>query len=87
MASDSLYQLQLKQIFVKKYCDPDKGWSVHIDIDASEEGKTGSERVTPDAILRQKEMGKTGVDLRNAYDEKVFNRQHWLSQLAKPKRR
>lgn len=28
--------------FVERYCHPAEGWSVFVDVDASEEGRTGS---------------------------------------------
>jgi hypothetical protein len=38
--------------FVERYCSPSDGWSVFVDIDASEEGRTGSERRTATALAR-----------------------------------
>lgn len=41
--------------FVERYCRPADGWSVFVDIDPSEEGRTGS--------LRQSEEAKARLDL------------------------
>jgi hypothetical protein len=39
--------------FVERYCNPRYGWSVFVDIDPSEEGRTGSARQTDEAKARQ----------------------------------
>ena len=42
----------VKLLFVKRYCRPADGWSVFVDIDPSEEGKTGSARQSEQARAR-----------------------------------
>jgi hypothetical protein len=42
-----MFQLAVKLAFVKRYCNPQKGWEVFVDIDPSEEGRTGGGRKTP----------------------------------------
>ena len=47
-----MIQPVVKLRFVERYCNPSEGWSVFVDIDASEEGRTGSERQTAGARAR-----------------------------------
>ena len=42
--------------FVERYCSPKDGWRVFVDIDPSEEGRTGSPRKTAQAKARQRLM-------------------------------
>lgn len=42
--------------FVERYCSPVDGWSVFVDIDPSEEGRTGAARQSDEAIARQDRM-------------------------------
>ncbi len=41
-----------KLLFVQRYCRPADGWSVFVDIDPSEEGRTGSARQSEQARAR-----------------------------------
>jgi hypothetical protein len=41
-----------KLLFVERYCRPADGWSVFVDIDPSEEGRTGSARQSEQARAR-----------------------------------
>ena len=43
----------VKLRFVERYCPPSQGWSVFVDIDPSEEGRTGSTRQSAEARERQ----------------------------------
>jgi hypothetical protein len=47
---------RVKLEFVKRYCPPRQGWQVCVDIDASEEGRTGGARETPASHQRQLDM-------------------------------
>lgn len=47
-----MIQPLVKLRFVERYCRPSEGWSVFVDIDASEEGRTGSARQTSEAKAR-----------------------------------
>jgi hypothetical protein len=42
--------------FVERYCHPKDGWSVFVDIDPSEEGRTGSPRQSEQAKALQQRM-------------------------------
>ena len=51
-----MFQPEVKLEFVRRYCNPDSGWIVYVDVDASEEGRTGGKRKTVEAEDRQKLM-------------------------------
>lgn len=51
-----MIQPVVKLHFVERYCRPSAGWSVFMDIDPSEEGRTGSTRQTEVAKSRQARM-------------------------------
>lgn len=51
-----MFQPRAKAEFVRRYCNPSNGWKVHVDIDASEEGRTGGRRLTDEAAKRQRAM-------------------------------
>lgn len=51
-----MFQPQVKLEFVRRYCPPQAGWKVFVDIDASEAGRTGGERTSLAAKNRQQEM-------------------------------
>ncbi len=51
-----MFQPEAKLEFVKRYCPPAAGWRVFVDIDPSEEGRTGGERKTGAARERQARM-------------------------------
>ncbi len=48
--------------FVERYCSPKAGWRVFVDIDPSEEGRTGSQRQTEEARARQQLMREQAPD-------------------------
>lgn len=52
-APRAMIQPVAKLRFVERYCKPSDGWRVFVDIDASEEGKTGSPRQTAESQARQ----------------------------------
>lgn len=52
-APRAMIQPVAKLHFVERYCKPSDGWRVFVDIDASEEGKTGSARQTAESQARQ----------------------------------
>ena len=56
-----MFQPEAKYEFVRRYCPPSEGWVVFVDIDASEEGRTGGERKTAKAKERQKQMQRDAV--------------------------
>ncbi len=51
-----MIQATVKKCFVERYCHPSSGWHVFVDIDASEEGRTGSDRKSPEAQERLARM-------------------------------
>lgn len=51
-----MFQPETKYEFIRRYCPPSKGWIAFVDIDASEEGRTGGERTTNAARDRQLQM-------------------------------
>lgn len=61
-----MFQPEAKFQFVRRYCPPGEGWKVYVDIDASEVGRTGSPRTTPEAIANQKRMESEGEQAREA---------------------
>ncbi|MCZ7652133.1 MAG: hypothetical protein M5U13_13605 [Thermoanaerobaculia bacterium] len=59
-----MFQPKVKLEFVRRYLSPAAGWTVFVDIDASEEGRTGGERTTPAARERQERMRVEGAKAR-----------------------
>ena len=57
-----MFQPEAKYEFVRRYCSPAQGWRVFVDIDASEEGRTGGERKTEEARQRQRRMQEEGAE-------------------------
>jgi hypothetical protein len=78
-----MFQTEVKLEFVRRYCSPDEGWQVFVDIDASEEGRTGSEREAVKAKQRQREMLAAGKKVRTVLESlrvKVGgNRKQWFA--------
>lgn len=64
-----MYQPAAKLEFVRRYCPPQKGWIVFVDIDPSEEGKTGGKRKTAEARKRQREIVADAERVRNDFAE------------------
>lgn len=60
-----------------------------MDIDASEEGRTGGERKTNEARQRQKQMEDDAIRVRRAFEKLSVtvggNRAEWFAQYALPK--
>ena len=59
-----MFQPEVKLEFVRRYCPPADGWEIFVDIDASEEGRTGKERESLEAIRRQSQMKKDAKRVR-----------------------
>ena len=55
-----MFQPEAKLQFVRRYCPPSDGWLVYVDIDASEEGRTGGPRTTAESREIQQRMQKEG---------------------------
>ena len=85
-----MFQPEVKLEFVSRYCNPVNGWKVIVDIDASEEGRTGSERATDEARARQRQMQKDGETSRKELQKlgvqigdnhRVWSREHELPYI------
>jgi hypothetical protein len=82
-----MFQPRVKLKFVRRYCSPEKGWRVCVDIDASEEGRTGGDRVTERSIRRQEEMQKDAKEVRKALVDlgvQIGDRKAWCEEQKLP---
>jgi len=57
----------MKLHFIRSFCNPAEGWTVFVDIDPSEGGRTGGLRKTEKAMLRQVNMQKDARDVRESF--------------------
>lgn len=84
-----MFQPAVKLEFVQRYCHPQNGWTVFVDIDASEEGRTGGKRITNEAKQRQQQMEDDAVRVRRAFANLGVTvggkRSEWFDQHALPK--
>jgi hypothetical protein len=64
-----MFQPRVKLAFVERYCPPAAGWLVFADIDPSEEGRTGGDRKTPEALARQADMQRDAALVRQRFAE------------------
>jgi len=62
-----MFQPEVKLEFVRRYCSPTDGWTVFVDIDASEEGRTGSKRTTVKALRVQRKMQADSERVRHDF--------------------
>jgi hypothetical protein len=62
-----MFQPRVKLEFVRRYCPPDKGWKVFVDIDPAEEGRAGGGHKKPEAIERQKLMLSDASKVRDEF--------------------
>ncbi len=80
-----MIQPSAKLRFVERYCRPKDGWRVFVDIDPSEEGRTGSTRQTEQAKARQRLMlEQAPLAIRQLKDLGVFvgeRKRHWKAQF------
>ncbi|WP_292471444.1 hypothetical protein [Methanolobus sp.] len=78
-----MFQPRVKLEFVRRYCPPDKGWKVFVDIDASEEGRTGGFRNSLEARERQTQMKEDASKVREEFRQLGVavggNRANWYS--------
>ena len=63
-----MFQPRAKLKFVQRYCSPQNGWRVCVDIDPSEEGRTGGPRETPEALERQRATQDDAKEVRRALE-------------------
>lgn len=64
-----MFQPRVKLEFIRRYCHPNKGWKVFVDIDPSEEGRTGGGRKTPEAMQRQMQMIDDAAKVRAEFKQ------------------
>jgi hypothetical protein len=82
-----MYQPRVKLAFVQRYCPPQDGWRVCVDIDASEEGRTGNEREKAESIWRQIKMRRDAPRVRITFKEMgvtVGKRKAWCVSNGLP---
>lgn len=59
-----MFQPEVKFEFVRRYCPPAAAWQVFVDIDASEEGRTGGARTNDEARRQQAAMQRDARRVR-----------------------
>jgi hypothetical protein len=82
-----MFQPRVKLGFVRRYCPPKAGWSVCVDIDPSEEGRTGGIRRSEEARLRQAEMQADAPGVRAELETlgaNVGKRMQWCQTQRLP---
>jgi len=82
-----MFQPRVKLEFVRRYCPPQKGWCVCVDIDPSEEGRTGGERKSAESLSRQLSMQGDAQRVRDefkALSVNVGNRKNWCGDHNLP---
>jgi hypothetical protein len=75
-----MFQPRVKLEFIKRYCAPQNGWCVCVDIDPSEQGRTGATRKTKESEERQGKMRADATRVNDAFKElgvTVGKRSHW----------
>ncbi len=84
-----MFQPEVKLEFVRRYCPPSCGWQVLVDIDASEEGRTGGERKTTEARQVRRRMQTDSERVRREFKKLGVavggDRTAWFGQHAFPK--
>jgi len=81
-----MFQPRVKLEFVRRYCVPKNGWSVCVDIDASEEGRTGKWE-SREAQERREAMIRDArhvVASLKALHVNVGARKHWCHSQELP---
>ncbi len=83
-----MFQPQVKLEFVRHYAPPRKGWIVYVDIDPSEEGKTGGHSISLEAKQCREQMQREGEIVRaelEALGAQVGgSRQKWREKFDLP---
>ncbi len=81
-----MYQPEVKLLFVERYCNPENGWLVFVDIDPAEVGNAGGWPKTEKAWVRKNQMqdrGKRAIKGLEKLGAKVGgSRAKWLSALS-----
>ena len=82
-----MFQPRVKLEFVRRYCAPQNGWRVCVDIDPSEEGRTGSARESDGSRKRQAAMLADAPKVRIALKKlnaAVGDRKGWCHSQGLP---
>ena len=82
-----MYQPRAKVEFVRRYCAPGQGWRTCVEIDASEEGRTGGPRRTQAALNRRQEMQEDADRCREEFKAlrvNVGRRVEWCTEERVP---
>jgi hypothetical protein len=69
----SMFQPRVKLEFVRRYCLPQDGWRVCVNIDPSEEGRTGNKRETTVSLELQEAMVADAPRVREAFQAMNVN--------------
>src|SRR5258707_6529220 len=75
-----MFQPRVNLEFLRRYCAPENGWRVCVDIDPSEEGRTGGTRENGESVRRQEKMREDGLWVRKKFEElgvRVGDRKRW----------
>ena len=64
-----MFQPRVKLEFIKRYCAPQNGWCVYVDIDPAEEGRTGGTPKTKEASERREKMQADAKCVRKVFKE------------------
>lgn len=82
-----MFQPRVKLEFIQRYCPPENGWRVCVDIDPSEEGRTGGKRDSEESANRQKVMLDDAPRVRDALrvlNVRVGDRKRWCRSHELP---
>jgi hypothetical protein len=82
-----MFQPRVKLEFVRRYCPPQEGWCVCVDIDPSEEGRTGGVRETKSSHRRQINMQTDASRVRQEFTSlgvSVGDRKRWCAAQSVP---
>lgn len=84
-----MFQAEVKLEFVRRYCSPAAGWCVFVDIDPSEEGRTGGERKATTARASQVQMRRAAERVRSSFAELGVTvggaRKKWFAKYSLPR--
>ena len=83
-----MFQPAVKLAFVQRYCNPAAGWTVFVDIDPSEEGRTGGARKSADSEARRFAMEASAAAVRETFSRLGVtvggSRAGWASTVRMP---
>ena len=83
-----MFQPAAKLEFVRRYCSPQDEWLVFVDIDPSEEGRTGGNRKSTGARERQMEMRRDVLRVREEFGKLGItpggDRKEWFHKYGVP---